>query len=210
MTSSIERKVRDKITAERTPRTEDEMVSTTEPARHRFTVEEYRRLGEIGFFAEDDRVELIRGEIIDMNPIGVAHMNAVTALNRLLSRFAYGHGMDISVQNPVRLDEGSEPEPDIALIASGPRTEIPSPKETSLVIEVSDTTLSYDRDVKLPLYAESGVPEAWIVDLGGKKIEVHSEPSPEGYRATRVFAAGEEARSATLEDLSVSVDGVLA
>lgn len=181
-----------------------------EISRRRFDVDEYHRMLEVGLLTENDRVELIEGEIVEMNPIGVAHMSAVTTLNRLLSAFAYGNGLDISVQNPVRLDRGSEPEPDLALIAAGPRTELPSPADTSLVIEVSDTTLEYDRNVKLPLYAGAGIGEVWILDLPAKKVEVYSGPEGNTYREKRTFGAGDEVTSPTLEGLEVSVDEVLA
>jgi len=184
----------------------------TEPARHRFTVEEYRRMGELGFFTEDYRVELIRGDLVDMNPIGVPHMNCVTRLTHLFVERSSGRYF-VSVQNPVAAADDSEPQPDFSLLRELSKTSAegpPSKEKTLIAIEVSDTTLSYDRNVKLPLYAETGIPEAWIVDIKGKKIEVHSEPSPDGYKATRVFAAGEKVHSATVADLSVPVDEVMA
>jgi Uma2 family endonuclease len=183
-----------------------------EPARHRFTVEEYRRMGELGFFTGDDRVELIRGELVDMNPIGVSHLNCVTRLNHKLVEQSRGRYF-VSVQNPVGAADDSEPQPDFSLLRELPNpgsSNPPSSETTLVVIEVSDTTLAYDRNVKLPLYAESGMPEVWIVDLKNKKVEVHSEPSSEGYKATRVFASGEEVESPTLADLSVPVDEVMA
>jgi Uma2 family endonuclease len=192
-------------------RTEDDMLPVELP-RHRFTVEEYHRLGELGFFTEDDRVELIRGEIVDMNPIGSKHLACVTNLTHMLVERSRGRYF-VSVQNSFGAVDDSEPQPDFTLLRRRPSQndeEIPSGGDVLVIIEVSDTTLAYDRDVKLPLYAETGIPEAWIVDLGGKKIEVYSEPSPDGYKATRVFTAGEGVRSTVIEDLSVPVDEVLA
>jgi Uma2 family endonuclease len=212
VTSSSETRIRDKITPKRPLRGEEDGMIETEPTRHRFTVEEYHRMGELGFFTEDDRVELIRGDLVDMNPIGIPHMNCVTRLNHMLVERSRGRYF-VSVQNPVTAADESEPQPDFSLLRElpNPETEGPPSKEKTLIaIEVSDTTLAYDRNVKLPLYAETGIPEAWIVDIKGKRIEVHSEPSAEGYKATRIFAAGEEVESATVAELSVPVDGVMA
>ncbi|AHY46194.1 Putative restriction endonuclease [Rubrobacter radiotolerans] len=181
-----------------------------EISRRRFDVDEYHRMLEVGLLTENDRVELIEGEIVEMNPIGVAHMSAVNLLTQILVPLASRRGLMVSVQNPVRLDRGSEPEPDLALIAAGPRTELPSPADTSLVIEVSDTTLEYDRNVKLPLYAGAGIGEVWILDLPAKKVEVYSGPEGNTYREKRTFGAGESVVSATLEGLSVPVEEVLA
>lgn len=209
MTSSSEPRMRDRLTLERTPRTEVEMLPAELP-RHRFDVEEYHRMGEAGLFTEDDRVELIRGEIVDMNPIGSKHFACVTNLTHMLVERARGRYF-VSVQNSFGAVDDSEPQPDFTLLRKRPSQsdeEIPSGEGVFVAIEVSDTTLAYDRNVKLPLYAETGIPEAWIVDLQSKKVEVHSEPSPEGYRATRVFAAEEEVRSTAIEDLSVPVDEV--
>ncbi len=215
MTSSSEAKtgaaVRDKITPQTPRRTEDDMLQT-EPTRHRFSVEEYRRMGELGFFMEDDRVELIRGDLIDMNPIGISHASCVTNLTHILVEKSRGRYF-VSVQNSFGAVDDSEPQPDFCLLRKRPSQsdeDIPSGEGMFIAIEVSDTTLSYDRNVKLPLYAESGIPETWIVDIKGKKVEVHSDPSPDGYKATRIFASGENAHSATIADLSVPVDGVMA
>lgn len=181
-----------------------------EISRRRFDVHEYHRMGEVGLLTENDRVELIRGEILAMNPIGVAHMSVVNILTQKMVLFAMERDLMVSVQNPVRLDDGSEPEPDIALIAGGPRTELPSPDDTFLIIEVSDTTLDYDRNVKLPLYTETGIPEVWIADLKGKRIEVHSNPDADTYREKRTFGAGERIKSAKLDGLEIPVNEVLA
>ncbi len=214
MTSSSEPEIKpgihDRLTTQGSPRTEVDMLPAELP-RHRFDVKEYHRMGEAGLLTEDDRVELIRGEIVDMNPIGVPHMNCVTKLNHMLVEQARGRYL-VSVQNPVGAADDSEPQPDFSLLRELPKRADGPPSEGNvlLVIEVSDSTLAYDRNVKLPLYAETGMPEVWIIDLQNKKVEVYSEPSPDGYKATRIFAAGEEVRSATIEDLSVPVDEVMA
>ena len=145
---------------------------------HRFTVADYHRMAEAGILNEDSRVELIQGQIVDMAAIGAPHLGMVNRLNRLLSAVLAGSAV-ISVQNPVRLDDASEPEPDVAVLK--PRvddygTATPRAADVLLLIEVADTSLSHDRDVKAPLYAEGGIAEYWIVDLAGPAVEVHRQP----------------------------------
>ncbi|XSG84354.1 MAG: Uma2 family endonuclease, partial [Methylohalobius sp. ZOD2] len=154
------------------------------PRRHRISVEEYRRMGEAGIFSEDDRVELIEGEIFDMTPIGHQHAGLVNRLNRLLVMAAGGRAV-VSVQNPLRLSEQSEPQPDLALLK--PRADdyqgaAATATDVLLVVEVADTSRDYDRTVKIPLYAQHDIPEAWLIDLPGKVVEVYRDPSPDGYR----------------------------
>jgi Uma2 family endonuclease len=182
-----------------------------EVRRHRFTAEEYRAMGNAGVLGEDDRVELLGGEIVDMAPIGSRHLACVVALTHLLVEAAGGRWF-VSAQNPVRLSERDEPQPDLSLLGRRPDPAAPSPpgpEDVFLVVEVSDTTLAYDRNVKLPLYSRAGIPEAWIVDLAGRKVEVHSEPAPGGYRASRSFGPGQAIVSAAVEGVSLSVDEVL-
>ena len=147
------------------------------PRRHRITVHDYHRMAEIGVLAPDARVELIDGEIIDMTPIGKDHQSVVDQLNRTLVR-AVGDNAIVRVQGSVRLSQWSEPEPDVVLLAPRPdfyRSEFAVGTDTLLVIEGSDTTLRYDRDVKVPLYARHGVPEVWIVDLQNDRLLVYGD-----------------------------------
>ena len=151
--------------------------------RHRFDVHEYRRMGETGVLGPDARVELIDGEIIDMPPIGPSHNAAVDRLNRQLGAVV-GERAILRVQGSFELSGHSEPEPDLALFA--PRDDfyehaLPRPADVLLVIEIADSALVRDRDVKLPLYARHGVPEAWLVDLEGRRLTVHTDPTPDGY-----------------------------
>jgi len=145
------------------------------PQRHRISVHDYHRMAEVGVLAPDARVELIEGEIIDMAPIGKDHQSIVDQLNRMLVR-AVGESAIVRVQGSVRLSQWSEPEPDLVLLAPRAdfyRSEFASGEDTLLVIEVSDTTLRYDREVKVPLYARHGVPEVWIVDVNADTLLVH-------------------------------------
>ena len=174
--------------------------------RHRFNVEEYRLMGEAGIFSEDDRVELIDGEVVEMAPIGNRHIESVMWLNRLLSRWALGTEdaeLFVSVQNPLSLSEHWEPQPDLTVVRrSQGRLGAPVPEDVLLVVEVAATSLVHDRDRKLPLYAEAGITEAWIVDLNADVIEVHSRSGPAAYERSTRFRRGERMVSATLPDLT--------
>ena len=154
--------------------------------------DEYQRMGEAGILAPDERVELIEGEIIVMPPIGSAHAGLVIHLNHLLTRAVDGRAL-VNVQNPVRLSDLSEPEPDLALLR--PRDDFytgahPTPADTLLAIEISDTTLAYDRDVKVPMYARHDIPEVWVIDVKGKRLLVYRTPDGNGYahRFTHAFS----------------------
>ncbi|HTI83058.1 MAG TPA: Uma2 family endonuclease [Acetobacteraceae bacterium] len=156
--------------------------------RRLLTVDEYHRMGEAGILTEDDRVELIEGELVAMAPIGSEHVAATNALNRLLV-LAVGDRAIVSVQNPVRLTQHSEPQPDFAVLKLRDyRAMLPRPEDTLLAVEVANTSLDYDRTVKLALYASSGIPEVWIVDLAAELVEVYRSPVGDGY--TSVMRAG--------------------
>jgi Uma2 family endonuclease len=184
-------------------------TKTHEITRRRFTVHDYHRMGEAGILHEDDRVELIEGEIVEMAAIGTRHFTCVNGLTRLLVR-GVGDAAIVSVQNPVRLDEHTEPQPDLAVLQTRDyRESLPRPEDVLLLIEVSDTTLSYDRNVKLPLYARAGIPEVWIVDLAGETVEHYTGPSEDSYRHVERVRRGEEIRSAALPEPAFRVDAVL-
>lgn len=177
--------------------------------RRLLTVHEYHRMGEVGILHEDDRVELIEGVLIQMAAIGTRHFNCVNALTRLLV-LGVGDEAVVSVQNPVRLSEYGEPQPDLTLLRPRDYEEsLPGPDDVLLLIEVSDTTLSYDKNVKLPLYAHAGIREVWIVDLPNETVEIHSEPSASGYDLVRRFRRGDMLRPEALPALAVPVDAVL-
>jgi Uma2 family endonuclease len=151
--------------------------------RHLLTVDDYHRMGEAGILSEDDRVELIEGEPVEMEPIGSEHAAAVNDLTRLLI-MAVGDRALVSPQNPVRLDRRSEPQPDFALLRPRPdgyRSALPTPQDTPLIVEVAHSSLDYDRAVKLALYAKHGIPEVWIVNPLGKGVEVYRKPQNERY-----------------------------
>ena len=159
------------------------------PKRHRITVHDYHRMGEIGVFAPDARVELIEGEIIDMAPIGNDHQSIVDQLTRALV-LVVGDRAIVRVQGSIRLSQWSEPEPDVVLLKPRSdfyRSEFALGTDTLLVIEVSDTTLKYDRDIKVPLYARHGVPEVWVVDVNGNALFVYDDLRDGKYERHVVF-----------------------
>ena len=183
-----------------------------ETARHRFTADEYRKMGEVGILHEDDRVELIGGEIVDMAAVGTRHLACVVALSHLFFAFSGGGRYFVSVQNPISLGPGDEPQPDLVLLKERPRPDAeapPGPEDVLLVVEVSDTTLAYDRNVKLPLYAHAEIPEAWIVDLRGEAVTRYSGPERGGYGSVRGHGRGEDITSGTVPGLTLAVDDVL-
>jgi Uma2 family endonuclease len=152
--------------------------------RRLLTVDEYHRMGDIGILTENDRVELIEGELVEMAPIGSEHIAATNALNRLLV-LAVGDRGIVSVANPVRLTRRSEPQPDFAILR--PRDDyrkiLPRPEDTMLAVEVANTSLDYDRKVKAALYARSRIPELWIVNLIAQEVEVYRLPAASSYTA---------------------------
>jgi Uma2 family endonuclease len=177
-------------------------------ARRRFLVDDYERMVAAGILTEDDRVELISGEIVEMAPIGGRHMGRVNVLNDLLTELVRQKAL-VSVQNPIRLSDDSEPQPDIVLLRrSASRDVVPTPADVLLVIEVADSSRDYDRGVKLPMYAGAGIPETWLVDLVGEIVERHSDPDDGIYRRLAPFRRGESITSTVLPDLVLSVEAI--
>lgn len=155
-----------------------------EPRQHLITVKEYHRMAKVGLLAPDARVELIEGVIIDMPPIGSRHSSMVGQLTHSLARAA-GNQAFVQPQGSVRLGHQSEPQPDIIVLK--PRADCyvsagPKPTDVLLMIEVSMTTLQYDRKVKIPLYARYGITEYWIVNLLAKQVEIHHQPIQDRYQ----------------------------
>jgi len=178
---------------------------------HRFTVDDYHAMAAAGALKPDDRVELIDGEILDMTPIGSRHAAAVDILNRWLV-IGCGSRAIIRVQGPLRLDLHSEPEPD--LLALVPRDDFyrdkpPAASDVLLLIEVADSSLSYDRRVKLPLYARAAVREAWLVDLVRNEVEVRREPGPDGFAQVEHCGRGTALSPAAFPNLSLAIGDLL-
>ncbi len=182
-----------------------------EPSHLLFTVDEYEALGQIGFFGFDRRLELIDGEIFEMTPIGPDHGGCVLFLTSLFSS-RLGARAVVGIQGAVVLGNLSEPQPDLVILV-GPveryRHRHPRSEDILLLIEVSDSTLRFDRKVKLPVYAREGVAEVWIADLKGKAVEIHRQPTTEGYAFTGRKRRGETVTPEAFPDLVITVEEIL-
>jgi Uma2 family endonuclease len=177
-----------------------------------FNVDQYYRLAEVGVLKPDDRVELIEGEIVRMRPIGSSHAACVRALDVAFNEIL-GRRYLVSIQSPVRLDNFSEPEPDLALLK--PRKNFyadrhPMSSDVFLIIEVADTTVLSDQNVKLPLYARFGIAEAWLVNLPEKVVEIYYDPADGRYRNCLKFKPGDTLKSPTINELTLKVDDIIA
>ena len=178
---------------------------------HRFTVDEYYRMAETGVIKPDARVELLDGQIIDMMPIGPFHGGTVNSLIELFSEVAKRRYL-VSAQNPVRLNEQSEPEPDLMLLkrkADKYKSGHPRPEDVYLVIEVADSTLEFDREQKIPAYGTAGIAEAWLVNLPEQKIEVYREPHYTGYGSKTILRSGKTASPSAFPDVIIDVAELL-
>lgn len=180
--------------------------------RHRLTVEQFHRMGEAGVIGPEVRVELLEGEVVEMAPIGTRHAAVVKRLVSMLSGVLGEHAV-LSVQDPLRLDDHSEPQPDLMLLA--PRADFyasahPTPADVLLLVEVADTTSRYDREVKLPLYARHGVAEVWLIDLDERLAHVLREPREGRYTQITVSATPGVVAPAALPQAAVDLTPLLA
>jgi Uncharacterized protein conserved in cyanobacteria len=179
--------------------------------RRLFTVQEYHLMGDAGIFSNNERVELIEGEIIEMAAIGKRHAARVDRLADFFYELVRRRAI-IRVQNPICLDDKSEPQPDIALVQR--RTDfyeesLPNSEDILLLVEVSDSTIDYDRDVKVPNYARSGIQEVWLWDLEVNCLEVYRDPTANGYSSMQQFAGGEMVSPLAFPDFEVSINLIL-
>jgi Uma2 family endonuclease len=167
---------------------------TIQLARHLFSVDEYDRMIETGILTRDDHVELLEGEIVEMPPIGSHHAGALDRLIALLFRRLPSDRVIIRVQSPIKLDGRSEPQPDVSLLR--PREDFysdshPIPADIHMLIEVADSSLQSDRQIKIPLYADAGVIEVWLVDLTNSAVTVYSSPAGGRYQDERTLRRGD-------------------
>ncbi len=178
---------------------------------HRFTVQQYHLMHEAGVFAEGDRYELINGEIREMSPIGIKHAVCVARLTKNFER-KLGDQTIIWTQNPIRLSSNSEPQPDLAILKwrddfyAGA---LPTPEDILLVIEVADSTIAYDRDVKMPLYAANGIPEMWLFDVNQQIIEGYSQPSASSYKRSQRYEQGDTLSLLAFPDMIFNWEALL-
>ena len=181
------------------------------PARRRFTVDEYYRMAAAGILHEDDRVELLEGEIVQMAPIGSRHAGCVITLDGWFNGLLGGRAL-VSVQNPVRLSQHLEPQPDLMLLrprVDNYRRGHPTAEDVLLLIEVADATPAYDRGTKLPLYARAGITEVWIVDLDRERVEVYREPVGGRYQRGTVHERRSVIAPAAFPDIAITCDQIL-
>lgn len=180
--------------------------------KRRFDADEYQRMGRAGILTEDDRVELINGEILTMTPIGPRHNAAVNRANRALVGAVGNHAI-VQVQGSVRLDLSSEPQPDLVLLRPDPNfyaSRLPGPSDILLIIEVAESSIEYDRKAKAGLYATAGIPEYWLVDLTAGVVTRASAPSGEAYHRHQEHRAGESIAPDALPLCSIPVEALLA
>jgi Uma2 family endonuclease len=179
--------------------------------RRRFNVDEYHRMVESGVLREDDRVELIDGEVVVMSPIGNPQAACVDRLTELLV-LSLARRATVRVQNPVRLDDHSEPQPDLLVARRAEdfyASRCPGPDDTLLAIEVGDSSVRFDREVKAPLYARSGIRELWLVDLGAGDVRVCRRPTATGYADVGAKRRGDTLSIEALPELQLRVSEVL-
>lgn len=178
---------------------------------HPFTVQDYQRMAETGILQEDDRVELLDGEILEMSPIGSRHAAIVDYLNAWFSR-EMGAEAIVRVQSPVRLSLYSEPQPDLTLLKPRPdfyENAHPGPEDVLLLIEVAESSLDYDRDFKLPRYGEASILESWLIDLAGQRLLAYKEPLGRCYRTIQEYHSGDSVPVRAFPSVSLSLESVL-
>ncbi|HEU4595448.1 MAG TPA: Uma2 family endonuclease [Pyrinomonadaceae bacterium] len=184
---------------------------SVEIAKHLFTAEQYERMIETGILTKYDRVELIEGEIVEMSSIGNRHAACVARLTDLLSDKLARRAI-LWVQNPIVLGPHSRPQPDVVLLKRRDdfyAQATPEPSDVLLLVEVSDATLKFDRQVKMPLYAREGIEELWVVNLQDNEIEIYARPSGGAYQLVRRAGRGETVNSENVAGLALEVDAVL-
>lgn len=179
--------------------------------RHKLTATDYHRMSDAGILAHDARVELIEGEIIDIALIGSKHGSVVDKLNRLLNA-AVGEQAIVRVQGSIRLGTYTEPQPDIALLkyrSDFYETDIPTANDVVLIVEVADSMLAYDRDVKASLYARAGVPEYWLIDVNQTRISFYRQPVEGRYENITTTMGFGRISLVELEGVTVDLSGLL-
>lgn len=180
--------------------------------RWRFTVDEFMLMGEVGIFKEGDRVELIDGEVIRMNPIGFGHSGRVTKLNWMFGRILRDRAL-LHIQNPLQFRPRGQPQPDIMLLR--PRedfytTSHPMAADTLLLVEVSDSSLEYDRDTKAAIYAQAGIADYWIVNLMDSQLLVYRQPVDGAYRSMQTLGKEDSVQPLAFPDVTIAVSEILA
>ena len=193
--------------------TADELAELRDGKWRQFTNSEYHAMDDAGVFAPDERVQLIAGEIVAMSPMGSRHAAGVTLINEAFYTSGQLSGRaSIRSQLPVVVPDNSEPEPDFMLLVRRDDRYArahPLPEDVLLLVEVADSTLAYDRRVKLPLYAAAGIPESWLMNLQDDVIEAHTDPAPNGYRTVRRYRLGDAIAPIEFPELLIPVSQLI-
>jgi Uma2 family endonuclease len=176
--------------------------------RRRFTADEYHRMAEAGILGEDERVELLAGDVLEMSPIGDRHVEAVSRCEEAFAPLLAARRVRFSTQNPARLGPHDEPQPDFALVRPG-TLGAPRRGEILLAVEVADTSVDDDRATKVPLYARAGIPETWLLDVVAGELEVHREPGPDGYARTYTLRPDRQVACEAFPDVVLRVADLL-
>jgi Uma2 family endonuclease len=180
--------------------------------RWRFTVDDFMLMGEVGIFKEGDRVELINGEVVRMNPIGFGHGGRVKRIINLFIPSLHGRAI-LSVQDPIQVRPRQQPQPDIMLLrprADFYSTSHPTAADTLLLIEVADSSLEFDTNTKAAVYAQAGISDYWIVDLVNMQLLVHRQPVDGVYRDVRVLGKEDSIQPLAFSDVTIQVSDILA
>lgn len=183
-----------------------------EPLKRLFTRDEYYAMAEAGILKPEDRVELIEGEIYRMTPIGNRHANCLALLADAFSALAAQGSISLWPQNPIHLNDFSEPQPDLAIVSRiHPGSDIshPTPERIYLLIEIADSSLEHDQRRKIPLYAWNRVPEVWLVDLKSHSLEVYRDPARDGYRTVQRLHRGDRIAPQAFPDFEIEVAAIL-
>lgn len=185
-------------------------ITATLPHR-KFTVDEYHHFIELNVFKPEERIELWEGEFLEMSPIGKRHASCLDYLVELLVEFSRKRYI-VRSQSPIILSDFSEPQPDVCLLERREdfyRQTGATAKDVILAIEIADTTTKFDRDVKFPRYAANGIRESWLIDLENDRVEIHSEPTENGYSLIKILHRGQEAASTVLPEIKIPVEDIL-
>jgi Uma2 family endonuclease len=185
-------------------------MSVVSARTYEFTVEEYQRLLEVGIFGEDDRIELLNGNLIVMPPIGIRHANAVRRILNLFAR-RYGHASEVDAQNPAIIDRKSEPQPDILLLRLGisEAPVKPHPQDILLLVEVADSSFIFDNSDKRDAYARNGIREYWLLDLNENRLHVFRQPAGGKYEVELVLEKSDSIAPLAFPDLPVKISQML-
>ncbi|MBP0018468.1 MAG: Uma2 family endonuclease [Cyanobacteria bacterium SBLK] len=184
---------------------------TAQLLRKKFTVSEFCKMAETGIFSDEDNIELIEGEIVEMGKIGRRHAAYCDRLNDLF-RDKFAKQVLLRVQSPIELNNLSQPQPDLALLRRREdyyESGHPQPHDIFLLVEVADTTIDSDREIKIPLYGKNGILETWLIDINAQCLEVYRDPSSQGYQSTQKLRRGQSIASLIFPTIAIEVNEIM-